>query len=168
MLFGLYLKKFVAELSWKRTLAISVPAFLAGWGIAFGGFLRRVGTDFPATGNVDKAVWWETTWCNDTIGVVLMTVALVLIFRKIKADGRFYQKILLPISKASYGMYLCHLLVLVYVCGYIREWLEGAGILGFWTTPAVIFLSAIVSFILVAIGSVAIQKIPKIGKYIIG
>ena len=168
MLFGLYLKKFVAELSWKRTLAISVPAFLAGWGIAFGGFLRRVGTDFPATGNVDKAVWWETTWCNDTIGVVLMTVALVLIFRKIKADGRFYQKILLPISKASYGMYLCHLLVLVYVCGYIREWLEGAGVLGFWTTPAVIFLSAAVSFILVAICSVAIQRIPRIGKYIIG
>ena len=172
MLFGLYLRKFTPELSWKRTLAISIPAFLAGFGIAFGGFLRRVYAmcdgDFPVTGGVDKAVWWETTWCNDTIGVVLMTVALVLLFRKIKADGKFYQKVLLPVSKASYGMYLCHLLVLVYVCGYIREWLEGSAVLGFWTTPAVIFISAAVSFVLVAIGSILLQRIPKIGKYIIG
>ena len=176
MLLGLYLRKFVGDLSWKRTLAISIPAFLVGWGIAFGGFMRRVYIScdgvFPASGNVDKAVWWETTWCNDTIGVVLMTIALVLLLRKVKSDGRFYQKILLPISKASYGMYLCHLLVLVYVCGFIRELFFPAepedGILGFWTTPAVIFLSAIVTFFLVAIGSVLLQRIPKIGKFIIG
>ena len=171
MLFGLYLKKFVADLSWKRTLAISIPSFLLGFGIAFGGFLRRVyascGGDFPAAGGVDKAVWWETTWCNDTIGVVLMTIALVLLFRKIKADGGFYRRIVLPVSKASYGMYLCHMLVLLYVSGYVREWLCPDS-LGFWTTPVAIFLSAIASFILVAVAAVLLQRIPKAGKWLIG
>ena len=114
------------------------------------GIRIRVRGDLPAAGGVDKAVWWETTWCNDTIGVVLMTIALVLLFRKIKADGGFYRRIVLPVSKASYGMYLCHMLVLLYVSGYVREWLCPDS-LGFWTTPVAIFLSAIASFILVAV-----------------
>ena len=41
MLLGLYFRKFVGEMSWGRTLAIALPAFLAGFAIAFGGFLRK-------------------------------------------------------------------------------------------------------------------------------
>lgn len=171
---GLYLRKFVGTLSWGKTLAISIPAYLAGFAIVFGGFLRRVyescGGEFPATGLVEKAVWWETTWCNDTIGVAMMTVAWILLFRKITSSGCFYNKVLLPVSKASYGMYLCHLLILVPVCGWFREMLGSAeeGVLGFWTTPVEIVVSAVVAFVLTAIVSVILQKIPKIGKYIIG
>lgn len=171
---GLYLRKFVGTLSWGKTLAISIPAYLAGFAIVFGGFLRRVyescGGEFPATGLVEKAVWWETTWCNDTIGVALMTVAWILLFRKITSSGCFYNKVLLPVSKASYGMYLCHLLILVPVCGWFREMLGSAaeGVLGFWTTPVEIVASAVIAFILTAIVSVILQKIPKVGKYIIG
>jgi hypothetical protein len=67
-------------------------------------------------------------------------------------------------------MYLAHLLVLVPVCGLFRNWLGSGseGILGFWTTPVEIVLSAVVAFIIVALVSVILQKIPKIGKYIIG
>lgn len=174
MLLGLYFRKFVGELSWKKTLAIAIPAYLAGFAISFGGFLRRVletaeGT-FPVGGLVEKAVWWETTWCNDTIGVVLMTVAWVLIFKKCKSDGKFYSKVLLPVSKASYGIYLSHLLVLVPVCGWLRSHL-GLGLdggLGVWTTPVEIMASSIVGFICTAIVSILLQKIPKAGKYIIG
>ncbi|MBQ9185222.1 MAG: acyltransferase family protein [Bacteroidales bacterium] len=175
MLLGLYLRKFVGELSWKKTLAIAVPAFVIGFGVTFGGFLHRVGCEFPATGLVEKAVWWETTWCNDTVGVALMTLAWILIFRKIKSAGPFYQKALLPVSKASYGMYLIHLLVLVYVSGFIRTWLGSAiaggpdaSPLGFWTTPAEILLTAVASFLIVAIIAILLQKIPKIGKYLMG
>lgn len=125
---------------------------------------------FPAENIINDAVYWETTWCNDTIGVVLMTVGWILLFRKIKSEGCFYNKILLPVSKASYGMYLSHLLVLVPVCGLFRNWLGSGseGLLGFWTTPVEITLAAVVAFIAVAIASVILQKIPKIGKYIIG
>ena len=171
---GLYLRKFVGELSWGKTLAIAIPSYLAGFAVVFGGFLRRVYESaegvFPVGGLVEKAVWWETTWCNDTIGVALMTLAWILLFRKITADGAFYKKVLLPVSKASYGMYLCHLLILVPICGWFRGWLgSGAeGILGFWTTPVEIVASAVCGFVLTAIASIILQKIPKIGKYIIG
>ena len=174
LLLGLYLRRFVGELSWKRTLAIAIPSYLAGFAVSFGGFLWRVfescGGEFPATGLVEKAVWWETTWCNDTIGVVLMTVAWLLVFKKIKCCGGFYQKVLLPVSKASYGIYLLHLLVLVPISGAVREWLGvGAeGLLGVWTTPVEIVVSAVAGFIGSAIVAVVLQKIPKIGKYIVG
>ena len=67
-------------------------------------------------------------------------------------------------------MYLAHLLILVPVCGAIRNWLGSAdaGLLGFWTTPVEIMLSAISAFVGVAVASVILQKVPRIGKYIIG
>lgn len=174
LLLGLYFRRFVGELSWGKTLAVAVPAWLGGFVITFGGFLRRVyetsGGNFPAEGIINDAVYWETTWCNDTIGVVLMTVGWILLFRKIRNEGCFYKKVLLPVSKASYGVYLSHLLVLVPVCGLVRGWLGSGneGLLGFWTTPVEIILSAVVAFTAVSIISVIVQKIPKVGKYIMG
>ena len=174
LLLGLYFRKFVGELSWKKTLAVSLPCWLAGFAIVFGGFLRRVSETsegvFPTEGIIDLAVYWETTWCNDTIGVALMTIAWILLFKKTTSAGCFYNKVLLPVSKASYGIYLAHLLVLVPVCGAIREWLGSAetGVLGFWTTPVEILLSAVIAFALTSVASVLIQRVPKIGKYIAG
>ena len=174
LLLGLYFRRFVGELSWLKTLAIAIPSYLAGFAISFIGFLRRVFEmaqgEFPITGLVERAVWWETTWCNDTIGVVLMTVAWILLFKKIKCSGGFYKSVLLPVSKASYGIYLLHLLILVPISGAIREWL-GVGLegrLGIWTSPVEIISAAILGFIASAIIAVVLQKIPKIGKYIIG
>lgn len=173
LLLGLYFRRFVGEVSWKKTLAVAIPAYLAGFAISFGGFLRRVAQtagSFPVNGPIELAVRWETTWCNDTFGVALMTIAWILIFRKIGAAGPFYRRILLPVSKASYGMYLSHLLVLVHVSGLFRTLLgsAGSGRLGLWTTPVEILLSAAVSFLLVALACTLIQRIPKAGKWLIG
>lgn len=174
LLMGLYFRRFVGELSWKKTLAIAVPSYLAGFVVVFGGFLRRVFEmaqgEFPVTGLVEKAVWWETTWCNDTVGVALMTVAWIFVFRKIKCEGKFYNNILLPVSRASYGIYLLHLLLLVPISGAVRELLGlgNEGILGVWTTPVEIVVSAILGFATSAIVAVALQRVPKIGKYIAG
>ena len=174
LLLGLYFRRFVGELTWKRTLAIALPCYLGGFAVVFGGFLRRVlemsqGV-FPLEGLVEKAVWWETTWCNDTIGVTLMTVAWLLVFKKVKSSGGLYNKVLLPLSKASYGLYLLHLLILVPVCGAMRSWLGVGeeGLLGIWTTPVQIVISATVGFVASAVVALILQKIPKIGKYIIG
>ncbi len=174
LLLGLYFRRFVGELSWKKSLAIAIPCYLAGFVVVFGGFLRRVfemteGV-FPVEGLVEKAVWWETTWCNDTVGVALMTVAWLLVFKKIKCDGKFYQRVLLPVSKASYGIYLLHLLILVPISGFFREWL-GLGLegkLGIWTSPVQIIVSAVIGFLASALIAVLLQKIPKVGKYIVG
>ncbi len=174
LLLGLYVRKFLGTWSWRKTLAVALPCFAAGFALSFGGFLRRVwlssGGEFPVGGLVEKAVWWETTWCNDTLGVALMAIAWVLLFRKIQASGGFYRRITLPLSRAGYGMYLSHLLVLVPICTWVRGWLGSgdAGILGFWTTPAEIVLSAVACFVVVGAGSIALQRIPKVGKYIMG
>ena len=169
LLLGLYVRKFLGTWSWRKTLAVALPCFAAGFALSFGGFLRRVwlssGGEFPVDGLVEKAVWWETTWCNDTLGVALMAIAWVLLFRKIQAAGGFYRRITLPLSRAGYGMYLSHLLVLVPICTWVRGWLGSgdAGILGFWTTPAEIVLSAVACFVVVGAGSIALQRIPKVG-----
>ena len=174
LLLGLYVRKFHGTWSWRKTLAVALPCFAAGFALSFGGFLRRVwlssGGEFPVDGLVEKAVWWETTWCNDTLGVALMAIAWVLLFRKIQAAGGFYRRITLPLSRAGYGMYLSHLLVLVPICTWVRGWLGSgdAGILGFWTTPAEIVLSAVACFVVVGAGSIALQRIPKVGKFIMG
>lgn len=174
LLLGLYFRRFVGELSWKKTLSVALPCWTAGFAIVFGGFLRRVYETsegvFPAEGVIDAAVYWETTWCNDTLGVALMTIAWILMFRKITANGCFYKKVLLPVSKASYGIYLSHLLVLVPICGAVRAWLGSAdaGVLGLWTTPVEILLSAVLAFVATSAMAVLIQRIPKVGKYIVG
>ena len=174
LLLGLYFRKFVGPLSWGRTLVIALPSFIAGFAICFGGFLSRVWADskgvFPVEGPVGLAAVWEGPWLNDTLGVALMAIAWILLFRKIQAGSAFYQRVLLPVSKASYGMYLCHLLVLGYVSGWFRGilGLGTDGILGVWTTPVQMLLTAVVSFTAVAIISLLFQRIPKVGKWIIG
>ena len=123
---------------------------------------------FPVEGAVGMAALWEGPWLNDTLGVALMAIGWILVFRKISSGSRFYERIVLPVSKASYGMYLCHMLLL----GYVSTWLRSslgvgeAGVLGIWTTPVQILGTAILSFIGVAIFSVLIRKIPKVGKWV--
>ena len=174
LLLGLYFRKFVGELSWKKTLLAAVPLFAAGFAICSLGFLRRVWADcggvFPIEGPVGLAALWEGPWLNDTLGVALMTTGWILLFRKIKDGGRFYEHVLLPVSKASYGMYLCHMLLLASVSAWLRTSLGlGAdGVLGIWTTPVQILATAGLSFAGVALFCVLIRKIPKAGKWIIG
>jgi surface polysaccharide O-acyltransferase-like enzyme len=174
LLLGLYFRRFVGELSWKRTLAVAVPVFLVGFAVCCSGFLSRVWADcqgvFPVEGPVGLAALWEGPWLNDTFGVALMTVGWILVFRKIRRPGRIYAKGVLPVSKASYGMYLSHMLVLGPVSGWLRRSLGTGtdGCLGIWTTPVEIFLTAIISFLVVAVLCVLVQRIPKVGKWVIG
>lgn len=174
LLLGLYLRKFVGDLSWKRTLAISLPVWTLGFAVTFGDFLRRAyeycGGVFPLEGRTGVASILETSWTNDSLSVALMTVGWVLIFRKIHSNGGFYEKVILPMSKASYGMYLSHMIVLAAVSSQIRSLLGlGAdGVLGIWTTPVEIIATTTVSFIIVAVVNVVLHRIPKIGKILVG
>lgn len=174
MLLGLYFRRFVGEMDWKKTLAIAVPVFLGGFAICSLGFLSRVwadcGGNFPVEGPVGLAALWEGPWLNDTFGVALMTIGWILVLRKVKGDGPFYRKIILPVSKASYGMYLCHMLLL----GIVSAWLRAAlglgadGVLGVWTTPVQVFGTSLLSFVGVAVFCVLVQRIPRVGKWIVG
>ena len=174
LLLGLYFRKFVGEMSVGRVLAIAIPLFLGGFAICCIGFLHRVWADcggtFPIEGPVGLAALWEGPWLNDTIGVAFMSVAWILLFRLIRGGGKFYDKVLLPVSKASYGMYLCHMLILGLISAWLRTALRlGAdGVLGIWTTPVQIIATALFSFCATALFCVLVQRIPKVGKWIIG
>ena len=174
LLLGLYFRKFVGEWSWKKTLGIGIPLFLGGFAISSIGFMQNVLDSakgvFPVEGPVSLAALWEVPWHNDSIGVVMMTTAWILFFKKCNASGMFYQKILSPVSKASYGMYLCHMFVLAAVTSWVRTSLGigEEGIWGIWTTPVQILLITTLSFIIVAIFSILLQKVPKIGKWMMG
>lgn len=174
LLLGLYLRRFAGRWSWGRTLAVALPCWIAGFAVCFGGFLyfvlRDAGGIFPIEGPTGLAAVWETTWINDTAGVFLMTVGWVLLFRRITASGGFFRHILLPVSKASYGMYLSHMFVLVVVSGWLRNTL-GIGTqaaLGLLTTPVEILLTALITFLVVAAVNVVLQRIPHIGKWLVG
>jgi hypothetical protein len=58
------------------------------------------------------------------------------------------------------------------VLGLVSAWLRktlglGAdGVLGIWTTPVQIIMTAVISYILVAFACGLIRKIPKVGKYL--
>ena len=174
MLLGLYLRRFVGPLSWRRTLAIALPAWLVGFAICYLGFLWAVEADaqgvYPVEGPMGMVVAWETTWINDTLSVALMTIGWVLVFRKITSQGSFFRRILLPVSRASYGMYLCHMIVLAAVSGWLRTAL-GTGLdgqLGILTTPVQILSTALLTFLVTALFCVAVQRIPRLGKWIVG
>lgn len=174
LLLGLYLKKFVTTENKNKTLFFAIGIWLIGFALSFAGFLflvgRSSGGTFPVEGSISMAVLWETPWFYDSTGVVLMAIGWLLIFRQILARGNWYKKFIYPLAKGSYGVYLCHMIILVYVSQYIRDsiGIGESGILGFWSTPVEIILTAVVTFALASICSYLIGRIPRIGKYIMG
>lgn len=186
MLLGLYLRRFTAELSWGRTLATALPCHLVGFALCSAGFLDRVaataggdllndgyllaGCIFPVGGDYGVAAGWEVPWTFCGIGVALMTVGWILLFRKFNSEGKFYRKIVLPVSKASYGMYLVHMLALSSYATLFRNALGigTEGCLGIMTTPVEIIATAVCSYVTVAVICTMLQKIPVAGKWIVG
>lgn len=174
MLLGLYVRRFVGELSWKKTFLVGVLPWLAGFAICFFGFLCRVDTSaagvYPVEGPVGMAALWETPWFYDSTGVALMAIGWIFIFKKCNSSGGVYTALALPLSKASYGVYLCHMLILAPVSGYLREWLgtNQFGSAGVWTVPLEIIFTAVVTFSVASLFCLAIRKIPFVGKYIVG
>lgn len=174
LLLGLYLRKFAGGMSRKKALAIAVPCLLVGFALCFGGFINRVfafcGGVFPTGGDESVAAGWETPWFYNSISVVLYTVGWIFLFKRIQSSGWFYEKVVLPVSKASYGMYLMHMLALSLFSSLFRSTfgIGAEGILGVFTTPVEIILTAVCSYCSVAMISVIIQRIPKIGRWLIG
>ena len=175
LLLGLYLRRFVEDRRWLKLLGCSL--FLLGFAaIVWGLVLRFSATSdvFPLTGSLATAVAWETPINFCGLPVVMTSVGLILLFRswfsRHSEDAPIYRHITLPLSKAGYGMYLMHMLVLATVSAKLRElWGLGSdGALGAWTTPAQILLTALITFVVVGIIAVLLQRIPKVGKYIIG
>lgn len=159
LVLGHYLRTYVGELSWKKTLAAAVPLWLAGYAIVSGWFLYRMPKTFPVSAPIDLAVDMETSWMFCSFGVLLTTVAYFLLIKKCVSTGFFYKYVILPVSKTSYGIYLMHIFVLTFFMGWTGNW----GL----PTPLVILVSAVLTFCTCAVLARLIALLPG-GKYLIG
>lgn len=175
ILLGLYFRRFAGRFSWSATVVRGVLPWLAGFAICFFGFIYMVlamgDGVFPVEGPVGLAALWETPWFYDSTGVALMALGWIVVFRKTgSSGGRFYRWLTLPLAKSSYGVYLCHMLILVPVSAFFRDrlGLGPDGVLGVWTTPVQIVATAVTTFVAASCVSFCIGRIPKIGRYIVG
>lgn len=172
LLWGLYIRKFMENT--QRVASMGWVLFLLGFLSIVSGLLFQFSETpggFPLSGNLALAVHWEAPILFCGFPVLLAALGLVLVFRRIDGgESFFYRRIILPLSQAGYGMYLIHMLVLAPVVGFFRDWLGlGAqGVLGVWTTPVQILASALCSFVVVGFAAVVLQRIPRLGKYLMG
>lgn len=157
---GHYFRKYVGEISWGRTLAISLPLIIVGYAFSAGWFWSVMPKDFPVDAPLDLAIYMEKGWGFCSPGTAIMTIGFFLIIRKFNSAGWGYRHIILPVSGASYGMYLMHIFFLCFYTAVFQKTIP--------STFAVIFLTAICSYITSFIASFALSKIPKIGKYLVG
>lgn len=167
LLIGHYFRKWVKELSWAKTLRYALPCLIFGYVIIAGGFFWRMPGNFPVEGPIDIAVYMELTWCFDTLGVALQSVGYFMLIRKITSDGRFYRKVVLPVSRMSYGMYLMHIFILLPVFALVSAWVNSWGISAVAATPLIIIMTALATYLLSFAVTKLISFIPK-SKCIIG
>lgn len=175
LVMGYYIRREVpSDLSWKKTLAFAIPAFILGYAITAGWYYSSLwmtfpGHDgvssFPVSEPIDLAVNIETSWRFCTPGVALMTAAIFLTVRKIHNDGAFYRHIVLPVSKASYGAYLMHIVFLNIIIGYVRPFFAETIASPVLSSLATIFTTAVLTYAVSCTLAVAIRKLPVIGKY---
>ena len=159
LVMGHYFKKWVPELSWKRTLLVAVPLWIVGYAITAGWFWAVMPHDYPVNAPIGLAVYMEQSWRFPSFGVALTVIGYFLVIRKITYSGAFYNRILLPLSKASYGTYLMHMIFVVLYCGLFRPIVS---------TGECILLTAVATFATASLLSVLCSKIPVIGEYISG
>lgn len=161
MLAGLYVKKFVPHGMHTKLLGWSL--FLVGFLSSTFGMLMKIGASsatFPVSGGIELAVEWEIpiVFCGSP--TALCAIGLLLLFRNANiGESAFYRRIIAPLAKAGYGMYLSHILVLGAYSALYARLME--------STPLAILATAVSSFLTVGLACVLLRKIPRIGRYLV-
>ena len=159
MVLGHYFRKYVPEMSWKKTLAVAVPLWIGGYALIAGWFWMTMPRDFPVEGPVSIAVKMETSWQFCSTGVAMTSVAYFMLIRKLTCSGSFYRKAVLPGAGISYGVYLMHMFVLVFFHQTVTAW--GLG------TPLHIFVTAVLTFFSCFILARVLSLVPG-SRYLLG
>lgn len=158
MLLGLWFRRFAPQRGWAATLRIAAPMWAVG-AIIMGVPFFRFAREFPFSAPYSAAVTMETSIEYCSLGVALSTIAAFMVFRKLDFGGWFYQKMVRPVSEASYGMYLMHMFVLTPVSAALCRHLP---------TPLAILATAATAFVGSALAALLLRRIPVAGKWICG
>lgn len=157
---GHYLRTYHSEMPLLRSLLIALPCLVVGYAISALGFWYQMPKDFPVQGSIDIAVQMELTWGFCSTGVVLMSLGYFLLIRHLTWEGCLYRWLVKPISHASYGMYLMHIF---FLC-FFYQWIHGMALPPLPTILLTATFTYVASFVL----SATLQRIPWIGKYLVG
>lgn len=102
LLLGYYLAKDVKEWSWNKTLLISLPLFIIGYIATYIGF--KAMTANPNCTEQEMELFF--LYCSPN--VVLMTIAVFLIIRRVKFSSPRLVALFSNITKCGLGIYLIH------------------------------------------------------------
>ena len=100
LLLGHYLKNL--EWSLKKTLAIGIPMFAAGYAVTFLGF-RHI-TALPEY--TDEMLELFFTYCS--LNVVMMTIPVFMLAKKVKVNSERMKKALVNLTVCGFGIYMIH------------------------------------------------------------
>ncbi len=100
LLLGHYLKNL--EWSLKKTLAIGIPMFAAGYAVTFLGF-RHI-TALPEY--TDEMLELFFTYCS--LNVVMMTIPVFMLAKKAKVNSERMKKALANLTVCGFGIYMIH------------------------------------------------------------
>lgn len=99
LILAYYLKKYPLDWSWKKTAAICLPMFIAGYAITSVGYIVT-NEYFP--GNY---AYLEVLWYFTGINVFMMTFPVFVTIQKLDVKPR---KWLSKAARLTFGIYLCH------------------------------------------------------------
>ena len=100
LLLGHYLKNL--EWSLKKTLAIGIPMFAAGYAVTFLGF-RHIAALPEYT---DEMLELFFTYCS--LNVVMMTIPVFMLAKKVKVNSERMKKALANLTVCGFGIYMIH------------------------------------------------------------
>ncbi|MCQ2389569.1 MAG: acyltransferase family protein [Kiritimatiellae bacterium] len=159
VLLGLYFRRFARALSLRETLKRALPLLCAGSaGMAFG-FYFRFGGRFPFDAPYACTVDFELTLEYCSTFVALAVVGWFMVFRTFAGAGRLYRRLVLPLSKASYGTYLVHMTILLTLLPHFKAHLP---------TPVAIVSLGLTTFAAASLVSLAGRRVPRVGAWLFG
>ena len=123
-------------------------------------YVITAGYFYNATLSTTEYYIAELSWRFCTFNVALMTFGMFIILRHIDYAGKAVYGAVNNISGCSYGIYLMHIFVMVFMFGWISPLLS-------FSTPLTVFTTAIATFLTCWLLTWIITKIPG-GRYITG
>ena len=152
LLLGHYLKNL--EWSLKKTLAIGIPMFAAGYAVTFLGF-RHI-TALPEY--TDEMLELFFTYCS--LNVVMMTIPVFMLAKKVKVNSERMKKALANLTVCGFGIYMIH----YFFTGPSVVLMRGIDMPIGLQIPVAAILAFAVSWGLVWL----IYRAGKVAKYIVG
>lgn len=153
LLLGHYLRNHDWPLS--KILMIGIPVFLAGYAVTFFGF--RYITSLPEYS--DEMLELFFTYCS--LNVVMMTIPLFLLAKKVKVRSEKMQRLLANLTVCGFGIYMIH----YFFTGPAVLFMRMLGVPVFLQIPVAAVLAFGVSWLLTDLLN---RLLGKKAKYVVG